>query len=159
MANAENNPTETKSESLRPVAGELPVSAFVQRPNVGPIVFMLGSLAGVLVLLVWMLRPLPVTPVTGAALGAQQIEDVAKHIAFGVNRAARLCDEGTPAAGAQVQITVRADGSVGDVQASGPFASPATQDCVVTELRRLQLPPIQGGTRTFTHALGAPPGQ
>jgi hypothetical protein len=141
------------------VAGEVPITAFVERPKVGAILFMVAALAGVVALIAWMLRPLPVAPAAAAAPHGAPLADVASRITFGTQRAAHVCEEKNPALGAYVQLTVRADGTITDVQALGPFASQETRDCVAREVSLLQVPAIEDGPKMFKQSLRGGPAE
>ena len=147
-----SNPPPGRLETIRPVAGDPPLSAFIQKPKVGMISVVVVALLGVLAAMLWMLRPLPVhVAEQSAGVGASASEVTA----FGTQRALVTCKE-KPNAGSYVELTVTPEGVVSDAQAVGPFATREGRECVLSELRTLRLPAFDGPPRTFRQSLIAP---
>ena len=145
-------PREPRPETLRPVAADPPLSAFVQRPNIGMIAVLILSLVGVLAAVAYLLRPVPLGhPEVGAApLGFDGRTTVATQ------QAMARCNQKTPVDGGWVDITASPDGRVVDVATMGTFASDERRQCVIKDLRTLRLPPFDGPARTFRAPLTPP---
>lgn len=141
-----------RPESLRPVAADPPLSAFVQRPNIAMIAVLLLSLFGVLASVAYLLRPVPVghPDVGAAALGHDG------RAAVATQQAMARCGQETPVDGGWVDITATPDGKVVNVVTTGTFASEERRQCVIEDLRTMTLPPFEGPTRTLRAPLTPP---